>query len=140
MAYQVERDYIFNSLKSRSVDIPDSIYHYTSPQGMDGILFNDKKHPLLWFSRFDCLNDRNEGAGILNVYKSVLRSMLDKQELTEEFYAHVVDLEPSDIETFSYAKENSLDGPSTLLFNDRYDVIFVVFHLKMIAFPCGIIT
>jgi len=36
-----------------------SIYHYTSPEGLLGIL--NKGKPQIWFSRYDLLNDKEEG-------------------------------------------------------------------------------
>ena len=39
------------------------IYHYTSREGLKGILNSGK----LWFSKIDCLNDRDEIFGGLNL-------------------------------------------------------------------------
>ena len=41
----------------------DPIYHYTSPQGLLGILQPD--NPVLWFSRYDALNDKTEGGCVI---------------------------------------------------------------------------
>ena len=37
------------------------MFHYTSPQGFQSILFGDRFDTVLWASRYDCLNDASEG-------------------------------------------------------------------------------
>ena len=45
--------------------VGDTIYHYTSPSGLKGIL---DELPSLFFTRYDCLNDFTEGRIIQPIF------------------------------------------------------------------------
>lgn len=79
------------------------IYHYTSPNGLLGIL--QKEKPILWFSRFDSLNDTSEGTYIVDVYKNVCEKLYEKQEIDKPFYVAIKDIQPDVKEVFSYKSE-----------------------------------
>ena len=58
-------------LQEYESSIPETIFHYTSPEGLIGIVTNSE----LWFSRFDCMNDALEGKYIIEVYEKTLDSL-----------------------------------------------------------------
>jgi hypothetical protein len=68
--------------------IPKTIYHYTSPEGIIGIFNNNE----LWFSRFDCLNDINEGKYIINPYRKAIEEL--RGIIDESFLKEIAELEP----------------------------------------------
>lgn len=68
--------------------IPDIIYHYTSTEGLMGIVTNNE----LWFSKFDCLNDMDEGKYILNPYRKATDGL--NREIDNSFLRAIVDLKP----------------------------------------------
>lgn len=71
------------------------LYHYTSPEGFDSILFGNNDSIVLWASRYDCMNDMSEGKIVEEVYKKVCNEMKDNQELTEEMYKGILNLQPT---------------------------------------------
>ena len=62
---------ISSVLQKYESSIPKTIFHYTSPDGLIGIVKNSE----LWFSRYDCLNDAREGEYIKEVYVKTLDSL-----------------------------------------------------------------
>lgn len=75
-----------------------SLYHYTSPEGLLGILQSDKI--VLWFSKYDCLNDSSEGIHIIDIYKNTLKDLLDAKEIDQSFYDTICKCEPSAYKSF----------------------------------------
>lgn len=63
----------------------NTVYHYTSPSGLLGIVDNgeDSKNAKLWFTRWDSLNDKNERYDIQEVLKEYKESKGDT--IPEEF-------------------------------------------------------
>lgn len=59
-----------------------TIYHYTSPMGLLGIACDRTK---LWFSRYDCLNDKLEGRFVYTVYKDTINGLLESNRISEDF-------------------------------------------------------
>jgi hypothetical protein len=57
----------------------NTVYHYTSPDGLLGILNEDGIR--LWFSKYDCLNDASEGQEIVKYYQSACKSLYDNPGL-----------------------------------------------------------
>ncbi len=69
------------------------IFHYTSPNGFNSILFDDKKEKVtLWASRYDCLNDMSEGTIASHIYKEVCKKLLESKKITKEQYDEITDL------------------------------------------------
>lgn len=78
---------------------PETIYHYTSPEAMLGILNNDKVR--LRFSRITCLNDYSEGLELLPLFRSVCIEMAEKKEINSEFVNELICIEPQMIRNFT---------------------------------------
>lgn len=70
----------------------DSLYHYTSPDGLLGIL--KETGPVLWFSQYDSLNDMTEGIHILEVYQTVCKELFDSSKIDSAFYQAIYDVKP----------------------------------------------
>ena len=75
-------------------DIPVNIYHYTSSQGYESILFGNVTMTELWASRHDCLNDSSEGTVALERYTDVCNDLYSTGELSESLYKILVDIKP----------------------------------------------
>ena len=96
VVYDVEKKITFDERK-----VPE-IYHYTSPEGLDGILFNERVSPCFRFSRFDVLNDKSEGCDILDVYGRVVKQLFDEKKISKEFYEDVKEVSFNDRYVFAY--------------------------------------
>ena len=62
------------------------IFHYTSPAGFMSILFGNPDRPVLWASRYDCLNDMSEGFVAEAVLREVCDGMLGEGVINQEMY------------------------------------------------------
>lgn len=71
-------------LSSKSFDFNGIVYHYTSPQGMLGIIQPEGK-ATLWFTRFDSLNDTYERLDIYNVLARYAAIRYRMKRISEEF-------------------------------------------------------
>jgi len=67
-------------------------FHYTSPEGLLGIL--GEKSIVLRFSRFDCMNDKNEGKEYKKVIERILKNMVIVGDISHEFFELAMDTEP----------------------------------------------
>ena len=88
----------------------DPIYHYTSPQGLIGIL--QDKSPVLWFSQFNSLNDTTEGIHAVDVFQYVCKKMLEEGEISDVFYQEICNVIPSSSELFLYSNQSSVSTDS----------------------------
>lgn len=79
-----------------------NLYHYTSPEGMQGILEDQQ----LWFTRYDCLNDYSERKYIFDVYASVCKKLKNDERINMEFYDAIIGIEIDDLETLSYPDDS----------------------------------
>ena len=73
------------------------IFHYTSPTGLEKILFSkDHKDKLeLFASRYDCVNDTQEGKYIIDIYGSVVDELYtSSKKLSDEEYHAIKDILP----------------------------------------------
>lgn len=61
------------------------IYHYTSPDGFQSILFKEND-PILWASRYDCLNDTSEGKVAEKILQAVSLNLLNQHKISDEAY------------------------------------------------------
>lgn len=73
-------------------NVPNTVYHYTSPSGLLGIVDNgeDSKNAKLWFTRWDSLNDKNERYDIQEVLKEYKE--LKGNDIREEFQDAIQEL------------------------------------------------
>lgn len=83
-----------------------NIYHYTSPNGFESILFKDEEKVTLWASRYDCLNDMSEGTIAIKIYKETCEDLLKSKEITKEQYDEIANLEANKKEFTSYKGYN----------------------------------
>lgn len=99
-----------------------SLYHYTSPDGMLGILQPAGKAKL-WFTRYDSLNDINERKEIVSFLESYCSYQVKNQKLSQEFSDAILQLSPSDEYLLTYPGESvgvdDLFGENTLRVNSR---------------------
>lgn len=65
-------------------DLPDTIYHYTSPSGLRGIISNNS----IWFTHYKFLNDRSEKYFTFLIFKTCLEEQ--KEKLKKSFYQAVM--------------------------------------------------
>lgn len=97
-----------------SFDKSDTIYHYTSPQGLLGILEN--KQVVFWFSRYDCMNDISEGKNVLEVYNEVCEELTNEKKMDNDFVKAIKDIEIDDRELFiTYNEDNEMLNVKSLL-------------------------
>ena len=92
-------------------DKSDFLFHYTSPDGLLGIL--RETGPVLWFSQYDSLNDTTEGIHILEVYQGVCKELLDNGKIDSVFFQAVHDVEPMTKEMFLYSLEQAKSDSSS---------------------------
>lgn len=95
----------YNSLRT--------IYHYTSPEGLIGIL--QQNNPVLWFSRYDILNDTAEGKNVMSVYRKACNKLLNSKEISKRFYDDIYNLEIAKKTALIYkeAINNTIHGKYT---------------------------
>lgn len=73
------------------------IFHYTSPMSLENILFsdNDKENITLFASRYDCVNDTNEGRYVIKIYNDVVEELYHKtNSISAEAYYTIKSLLP----------------------------------------------
>ncbi|NLD19152.1 MAG: DUF2971 domain-containing protein [Clostridiales bacterium] len=86
----------------------NDIFHYTSPSGLDSILFEDFDGITLWASRYDCLNDMSEGVVAQYLYKEVCDDMRKKHEITDEMYSLIVGISPARTKLIVKSEEENI--------------------------------
>ena len=59
--------------------INDNIYHYTSPEGLLGILGDTGIE--LHFTRYDCVNDTSEGRDLIDIYLKACKEFLKEKKI-----------------------------------------------------------
>ncbi|MCM1399175.1 MAG: hypothetical protein NC225_06790 [Clostridium sp.] len=94
------RGEVFESIRNDKL----FIYHYTSPEGLDGILRGDK--PTFYFSRYDALNDISEGNDVSDVFQKVEMDMYNNKDISEEFHKLIVDVTTENKYLFSFNAES----------------------------------
>lgn len=90
-----------------SVDFEIMIYHYTSPEGLLGIVADNIS---LRFTRNDCMNDYSEGKEIDDIYRSVCIELFAEKKIDEVFYKRIIDIKPENREVFYYKIEGGCRG------------------------------
>lgn len=96
---------IMNSDLIGRYDKSDPIFHYTSCDGLLGIL--QKDGPVLWFSQYDSLNDTTEGVHVISIYQCVCDTLFNEGQIDRPFYQAIYNLEPMTTDVFTYS-----EGPS----------------------------
>ena len=94
-------DRIFNMDYIGKYDKSDPVFHYTSPSSLISIL--KPEGPVLWFSRYDTLNDKTEGLHILDVYHEVCDCLLREERISPSSYSSVRNLEMPEEDFFLYS-------------------------------------
>lgn len=83
IAYQSCYDKDITNLKN---NLPEKIYHYTSPYGLQGIIDSNS----MWFTHYKFLNDRSEKYYAFNIFKECFINQ--KEKLNNNFYEAVMNL------------------------------------------------
>lgn len=84
------------------------VFHYTSPQGFQSILFQDPSSVTLWASRFDCLNDVSEGTIAEEILKEVCDDLLTDGKIDEYLYDLFSKVKPPRTALLHYNNGDSL--------------------------------
>lgn len=79
------------------------LYHYTSPEGLKGILRNENL--TFRFTRTDCLNDTTEGSNIIDYYQDVCQKLLAEEEIDNSFFRSIVGISPRSKLMFFHSPE-----------------------------------
>lgn len=87
-------------LQLTSICEDELLYHYTSQQGLEGILQN--RNIDFRFTRMDCLNDITEGNGIIEYYKNACKELLQSEEIGKDYFELIISVLPLEVELFIY--------------------------------------
>ncbi len=88
----------------------EDMFHYTSTKGFDSILFNSSNAPILWASRYDCLNDKSEGEFAIKAYQRVCEDLLYYNNITKEMYDFLINIAPSKTFQFIYGNDKLISS------------------------------
>lgn len=89
------------------------LWHYTSTDGLIGIIRNDpSEHGRLhfWFTRSDCLNDTSEGTHIMDLFLQLCDDLLGQGVISRIFYDCIKSCEIPDDQFIYYPLPMSEDG------------------------------
>ena len=67
------------------------VYHYTSPDGLLGIVKN--KGIVLRFTRYDCVNDLSEGKDVIRCFQIACEELLAANKISRDYYRSVLEIE-----------------------------------------------
>lgn len=102
-----------------SISHNQPVYHYTSPEGLLGILKD--KGINLRFTRYDCVNDLSEGKDVIHCYELACQESLKDGNISLEFYEAIkeIDINSRSIpaKTEAYICCFSRDGDSLPMWN-----------------------
>ena len=105
----------------------DRLYHYTSPEGLIGIL--NKENLVLRFSRFDCLNDMSEGILAYKQFSEVIVELRDENLISNQLYELAAQIKPNEGDFYiikalkadkSYTDTDKDEGRLFWLNEDKY--------------------
>lgn len=82
------------------------LFHYTSPEGMNSILFSNENEIELFASRCDCVNDTSEGKYIIDVYNEAITELCKENQITDRQFYNIKSIMPSDKELIYTYDEN----------------------------------
>ena len=91
-----------------------TIFHYTSINNINSILFNTDNKVALWASRFDCLNDISEGKVMEKIYCQTCDKLLDENLISDETHTIFSTVTPSRNETFLISQNTGSIKPERL--------------------------
>lgn len=92
-------DRISKNIESKSGQVI-TMYHYTSREGIEGIIKENDEQPSFWCTRYDVLNDYSEGHEFLIKYQNTITKLLNKSEISAEFYSIIKEIEPNNLFLF----------------------------------------
>lgn len=88
-AFSEFNDFSFDNFLS--VENTQTIYHYTSPEALMNILRNDGIY--LRYTKFNCLNDKNERENIKTVYSDLIAELKSQNLYQDRFLAKIKNLD-----------------------------------------------
>lgn len=100
------------------------LYHYTTPEGLLGILQSDSVK--LRLTKASALNDMMEGKILKERYKSVCTKLYREGKMNKKEYEFLME-------------NTKLDNNGELKESEYRKCTYAVFHLKEILYQCGII-
>lgn len=107
-----------------------TLYHYTSPSGLEGILLENGT-PTFRFSRSDCLNDVSEGKEILSIYKDCVKKANRLGLISDEFASIVENVVPNPRAYFmvdaGFPNAENEKLPSTYISSEEYETYLCCF-------------
>lgn len=99
-------------------NVPNTVYHYTSPSGLLGIVDNEEnsKNAKLWFTRWDSLNDKNERYDIQEVLKEYKKSKGDS--IPKEFQDAIQKLIDTDVDEWELPQIRFMDNAGNTIISE----------------------
>lgn len=94
------------------------IYHYTSAEGLMGILNKEQERINLWFTDYRYLNDISEGTELKRIFDEVCLSMKDDGEMSEEIFDSIKNIEFDDKRFFIYTDKEDNENVSHIKNSD----------------------
>lgn len=76
------------------------LYHYTSIQGMQGIIRKKEDHLTFWFTDYRFLNDISEGKELKRIFEICCDNLLKDRKISREDYELIKDFTFSDKSLF----------------------------------------
>ena len=81
------------------------VYHYTSTDGLLGILQEDAIH--LRFTKYDCLNDKSERYNIMELLNSVITELIEMETYPQDFLKEISHIKLSNKEYLETLDKNN---------------------------------
>lgn len=78
------------------------LWHYTSVDGLMGIVSKEEQTLHFWFTRSDCLNDTSEGRHIIELFRSVCSELYEQGDIDESFWEITKSIDISPYHLISY--------------------------------------
>ena len=125
----INSDEFMNLYKMCSVK-QKQIYHYTSPEGLYGILI-DKDYPVLRFTQYDCVNDMTERKDIISFFKTYCDEKVEAGLMDVDFAEMVESIKCNDscvvshefVEEFDFGDGEKVTANSRLEQKECYTYI-----------------
>lgn len=109
------------------------LFHYTSPVGLNSILFGDSSKVTMWASRYDCLNDFSEGGVVGPVFQEACMELKETGEIDEYLYNLFSKVAPARTILLHYFDGKKSESPG----QNAID-IYAHFQKIRIRLQCGI--
>lgn len=111
-----------------------AMYHYTSPDGLLGIL--ERGAITLWFSRYDFLNDTSEGQDIQKQYDIACKELLKQNIIDNSIFLLIESAEPNDTGPFGFPYNQKTAGdPVAIMSTEQYETFVCCFSAKQDLLP-----